>query len=42
MEIDKLTKKQLKELDSLFELVSQRQKKILEILTPAIKQMDHY
>ena len=37
-----LTNKQLSELDSLFELVSQRQKKILEILTPVIKQMDHY
>jgi len=37
-----LTNKQLSELDSLFELVSQRQKKILEILTRAIKQMDHY
>ncbi len=37
-----LTNKQLSELDSLFELVSQRQKKILEILMPAIKQMDHY
>ena len=37
-----LTDKQLSELDSLFELVSQRQKKILGILTLAIKQMDHY
>ena len=37
-----LTKKQLSELDSLFELVSQRQKKILEILAPVIKQTDHY
>ena len=37
-----LTNKQLSELDSLFELVSQRQTKDLEILAPAIKQMDHY
>ena len=37
-----LTDKQLSELDSLFKLVSQRQKKTLEILAPAIKQMDHY
>ena len=42
MKSQNLTTKQLSELDSLFELVSQLQKKILAILVPAIKQTDHY
>ena len=37
-----LTNKQLSELDSLFELLVNVKQKILEILAPAIKQMDHY
>ena len=37
-----LTNKQLLELDSLFELVSQRQTKDFGNIAPAIKQMDHY
>ena len=37
-----LTNKQLNELDSLFELVSQRQIKDFETLALVIKQTDHY
>ena len=37
-----LSNKQLSELDSLFEIVSQRQKKDFGNIKPAIKQMDHY
>ena len=41
MNTTNLTNKQLSELDSLFELVSQRQIKDFEILVPAINQTDH-